>query len=98
MNHSPSFTIHRHLQPLYPFSPSSGTLDVLHLQDKQYKPTQFGWRESITRPGSWRAVRNRPLLVHTRDIYPGGFPEEFSLLITVRPDLGNMVSAGGRAG
>ncbi|XP_050732378.1 uncharacterized protein LOC127006447 isoform X3 [Eriocheir sinensis] len=72
------------------FFTCNGTLDVLHLQDKQYKPTQFGWRESITRPGSWRAVRNRPLLVHTRDIYPGGFPEEFSLLITVRPDLGNM--------
>lgn len=69
---------------------------MLHLQDTRYKPTQFGWRESNTRPGSWRAVRNRPLLVHTSDIYPAGFPEEFSLLITVRPDLGNMVSTGGK--
>nr|XP_045612572.1 uncharacterized protein LOC123767108 isoform X2 [Procambarus clarkii] len=72
------------------FFSCNGTLDVLHLHDKRYKPNKFGWRESSTRPGSWRAVRNRPLLVHTRDIYPGGFPKEFSLLITVRPDLGNM--------
>lgn len=72
------------------FFSCNGTLDVLHLKDKHYKPSKFGWRESSTRPGSWRAVRNRPLLVHTRDIYPGGFPKEFSLLITIRPDLGNM--------
>ncbi|XP_064107040.1 uncharacterized protein LOC135216031 isoform X1 [Macrobrachium nipponense] len=72
------------------FFSCNGTLDVLHLPDKQYKPPKFGWRESSTRPGSWRAVKNRPLLVHTKDIFPDGFPKEFSILITIRPDLGNM--------
>ncbi|XP_076029221.1 uncharacterized protein LOC143018055 isoform X2 [Oratosquilla oratoria] len=64
-------------------------IDVLRLEDERYNPVTFGWRPSTSRPGAFRAAKNQPVLLHTRDLFRNGFPPEFSLLISVRPEPDN---------
>ena len=63
----------------------SGAINPLGIEDRRYfHPSRGQWARVPERPTAWRLRPNSYLWIPTTELTPGGFPREFTLLVTLR--------------